>query len=371
MTLAVDIRHRLGNFALDTRFTTGPGLTALFGRSGSGKTSVVNAIAGLLAPAEGLIRVGDTVLVDTSRNVFVPPHRRRVGYVFQEARLFPHISVRQNLLYGHWFLPRSERTANLDEVVDLLGIERVLDRKPGRLSGGEKQRVALGRALLANPRLLLMDEPLAALDEGRKAEIFPYIERLRDHSRVPIVYVSHSPAEVVRLASTIVVLDEGRVAAAGPTAEIMGRVDLFPLIGREEAGAVIDVEVARQDTRFGLTELRSAAGLWKVPRLDASVGEKVRLRVRSRDVMLSLSAPENISALNVHAGVIADISSSDGATVEVRIDCNGEILLARLTRYSIERLNLAPGTNVYALIKTVALDRRSEDGPFAAVTADA
>jgi molybdate transport system ATP-binding protein len=210
MTLAIDIKHRLGSFELDARFGAGSGLVALFGRSGSGKTSVINIIAGLIRPEHGQVTVEGVTLVDAARGIFVPSHRRRIGYVFQEARLFPHLTVRQNLLYGRWFAPRTGRGDDLDRVVDLLGIGGLLDRRPGRLSGGEKQRVAIGRALLAAPRVLLMDEPLASLDEARKAEILPYIERLRDEGGVPIVYVSHSLAEVARLASTVVVLAEGR-----------------------------------------------------------------------------------------------------------------------------------------------------------------
>ena len=372
MTLAIDIQHRLGDFLLDARFETGSGLIALFGRSGSGKTSIVNVIAGLIRPEQGRVTIDGVALVDTARGVFVPRHRRRLGYVFQEGRLFPHLTVQQNLLYGRWFAPQSERRDDLDRVVDLLGIGALLERRPGRLSGGEKQRVAIGRALLANPRLLLMDEPLASLDEARKAEILPYIERLRDQSRVPIVYVSHSIAEVVRLASTVVLLSEGKVAAVGPTAEIMHRLDLFPLTGRAEAGAIIEATVERHDETFGLTELRSGAGLWRLPRLDALPGTRLRLRVRARDVMLAKSAPADLSALNILPGVIADMRAGEGPIVEVRLDCGGDVLLARLTRYSVERMGLTPGSPVHALVKSVALDRRSLSGSIrAAPGADA
>jgi molybdate transport system ATP-binding protein len=272
--------------------------------------------------------------------------------------------VRQNLLYGRWFAARGKRGDELARVVDLLGIASLLERRPGRLSGGEKQRVAIGRALLADPRLLLMDEPLASLDEARKAEILPYIERLRDQSRAPIVYVSHSIAEVTRLATTVVLLSEGKVAAAGPTSEIMRRLDLFPLTGRAEAGAIIEATVERHDDAFGLTELASRAGRWRLYRLDAPVGARLRLRVRARDVMLARSAPTDLSALNVLPGIVAEIGPDDGAIVEVRVDCSGEALIARLTRYSVERLGLVRGTPVFALVKSVALDRRSLSGPL-------
>jgi len=362
MTLVIDIQHRLGEFRLEARFEAGSGLIALFGRSGSGKTSIVNVIAGLIRPDQGCVTVDGVALVDTARGMFVPRHRRRLGYVFQEGRLFPHLTVRQNLLYGRWFAPQSERRDDLDRVVDLLGLGTVLERRPGRLSGGEKQRVAIGRALLADPRLLLMDEPLASLDDARKAEILPYIERLRDQSRVPIVYVSHSIAEVARLASTVVLLSEGKVAAVGPTADIMHRLDLFPLTGRAEAGAIVEATVERHDETFGLTELRSRAGLWRLPRLDALPGTRLRLRVRARDVMLAKSAPADLSALNILPGVIADMRAAEGPIVEVRLDCGGDVLLARLTRYSVERMGLTPGSPVHALIKSVALDRRSLGG---------
>ena len=363
MTLTVDIRHRLGEFRLDSRFETAGGLVALLGRSGSGKTSIINTIAGLIKPDAGFVSVDDMVLVDTERQFFMSPHLRRIGYVFQEGRLFPHLTVRQNLLYGRWFAPRGAGT-DFDGVVDLLGIGALLERRPARLSGGEKQRVAIGRALLAKPRLLLMDEPLASLDEARKAEILPYIEKLRDQASVPIVYVSHSISEVARLASTIVLVSEGKVAAVGPTAQIMHRLDLFPLTGRSEAGALVEASVERHDEQFGLTELRSRAGLWKLPRLDVPVGVRLRLRVRARDVMIATSPPSDLSALNVLGGLVSDIGSSHGAIVEVRLDCGGDVLIARLTRYSVQRLGLARGTRVYALIKSVALDRRSLSGPI-------
>ena len=370
MTLAIDICHRLGGFVLDARFEAGSGLIALFGRSGSGKTSIINIIAGLIRPDRAHVAIDGSVLVDTERGIFVPRHRRRIGYVFQEGRLFPHLTVRQNLLYGRWFARKAMRGDDLERVVDLLGIGSLLERRPGRLSGGEKQRVAIGRALLADPRLLLMDEPLASLDEARKAEILPYIERLRDESKVPIVYVSHSIAEVARLAMTVVLLSEGKVAALGPTSEIMQRLDLFPLTGRAEAGAVVEATVERHDDRFGLTELSSRAGHWKLQRLDAPVGARLRLRVRARDVMLAKSAPTDLSALNVLPGVVAAIGPDDGPIVEVRVDCSGEALVARLTRYSVERLGLTPGAPVFALVKSVALDRRSLSGPLQGATAD-
>ena len=219
--LLVDVEHEQGAFRLTAGFAAPAGVTALFGRSGSGKTTLVRIIGGLVRPRRGRVVVAGETLVDTARGIAVPPHRRRIGYVFQEGRLFPHLTVRQNLLFGRWFAPRREPGTEPGAIVDLLGIGHILNRRPGALSGGEAQRVAIGRALLAKPRLLLMDEPLAALDDARKAEILPFIARLRDEARVPIVYVSHARAEVARLADTVVLIEDGRVTAAGPAAGIL------------------------------------------------------------------------------------------------------------------------------------------------------
>jgi molybdate transport system ATP-binding protein len=364
MTVAVDITHRLGNFLLDARFEAEGGLIALFGRSGSGKTSIVNIVAGLVRPDRARIEIDGTVLDDTDRGIHVPRHRRRIGYVFQEGRLFPHLTVRQNLLYGRWFAPRREGGSDLERVVDLLGIGRLVNRHPGRLSGGEKQRVAIGRALLADPRLLLMDEPLASLDEDRKDEILPYIERLRDESKIPIVYVSHSIAEVARLATTIVLIADGKVATAGPTSEIMQRLDVSALSGDAEAGAVVEATVERHDDVAGLTELSSRAGLWRLHRIDAPVGARIRLLVHARDVILAKLAPVDISALNILRGVVADVGAREGPIVEVRVDCHGEALLARLTRYSADQLGLAQGVPIFAIVKGVAFDSHNIGGPI-------
>ena len=360
--LSVAVAHRLGDFRLAAAFESGGGLTALFGRSGSGKTSLVNAIAGLIRPERGRIAVDGEVLTDTARGVFVPARRRHVGYVFQEGRLFPHLTVRQNLLYGRWFAARRGRAGEVEHVIELLGIGELLGRRPANLSGGEKQRVAIGRALLAQPRLLVMDEPLASLDEERKTEILPYIERLRDEFAIPIVYVSHAIAEVTRLATTIVVMSEGRVAAIGSTAEIMGRIDLFPLTGRAEAGAILNTRVAEHDVRFGLTTLRSAAGDLRVPYIDMRLGAQLRVRIRARDVMIALERPRGLSALNILPGTVAEISDAEGASVEMRLDCGGEALIARLTKRSVEALGLVPGRQVYAVIKSIAFDHQAFAG---------
>lgn len=369
--IEVAIDHRLGAFRLAITFASSGPLTALFGRSGAGKTSLINAIAGLIRPDRGRIAIDGTILTDTAQRIFVPAHRRRIGYVFQEGRLFPHLTVRQNLLYGRRFARGPKNPAETDQVIDLLGIGALLPRRPATLSGGEKQRVAIGRALLARPRLLVMDEPLASLDEARKGEILPYIERLRDETAIPIVYVSHSIPEVARLATTLVVLSEGTVAAVGTPAEIMGRLDLFPLTGRVEAGAILNTIVAGEDSRFGLTVLRAAAGDLRVPRLDLPPGAALRVRIRARDVMIALTPPQGLSALNVLPGTVAELGRGGGPIVELRLDCAGEPLIARLTRRSVETLGLEPGRAVYAVIKSIAFDHHAFAGAAPAGGADA
>ncbi|HTR88439.1 MAG TPA: molybdenum ABC transporter ATP-binding protein [Reyranella sp.] len=350
MSLEVDIESTRGSFHLSARFTALPGVTALFGRSGSGKTTLVDIMGGLVKPHRGRIAVDGQVLLDTERRVFVPKHRRRVGYVFQDSRLFPHLSVRQNLLYGRWFRRgEGNATDDLAAIVELLGIGPLLHRQPESLSGGERQRVAIGRALLSRPRFLLMDEPLASLDEARRAEILPYIERLRDFG-LPILYVSHSVAEVARLATTVVILSEGKVTAVGPV------VDILPLAEASDGGSVLEATVARHDEAFQLTTLASPAGDLQVPRLLAQVGAKVQAYIRSRDVMLALDAPREISALNVLAGTVVEIASN-GAQADVRLDCNGVPLLARITAKSVQRLALAAGKPVHAVIKSVSFER--------------
>ncbi|MGQ3296798.1 molybdenum ABC transporter ATP-binding protein [Reyranella sp.] len=352
MSLEVDVDHRRGQFRLQARFTAAPGLTALFGRSGSGKTSLVSIVGGLIRPDHGRIAIDGQALIDTEHGLFVPAHKRRIGYVFQDSRLFPHLSVRRNLLYGRWFARGSGgAAADLGSVVELLGIGHLLERHPESLSGGEKQRVAIGRALLARPRLVLMDEPLASLDEARRAEILPYIERLRDEAGVPILYVSHSVAEVARLATTVVIMSDGTVTAVGPVQ------DILPMADATDGGAVLDARIVRHDETFHLSVLESAAGELQVPRLNAPVGAPVRAYIRSRDVMLSLQPPVDISALNVLAGKIASISPTTRAQADIRLDCNGAVLMARLTAKSVDRLALAPGRPVYAVVKSVSFER--------------
>ncbi|MBP7242707.1 molybdenum ABC transporter ATP-binding protein [Amaricoccus sp.] len=364
MTLLVDVRRRTGAFTLEAAFRSEGALTAFFGPSGSGKTTLVNLIGGLLRPDDGRIEVGGETLVDVAAGRFTPPWRRRVGYVFQDARLFPHLTVAQNIAYGRFFAARRERWADVGRLVDMLGIGALMDRRPGRLSGGERQRVAIGRALAASPRLLLMDEPLASLDEARKAEILPYVERLRDEAGIPIVYVSHAVAEVARLATDIVVLAAGRVAASGPAAEVLARLDLAAPEEREHTAALLDAELESHDEEFGLSRLVTAAGPLVVPRVEAPIGARVRARIRARDVMLALDRPERISALNVLPATVAATAEAEGAAdALVRLDAGGAMILARVTRRTVATLGLAPGTPVWAIVKAVSFDRANAPGP--------
>lgn len=356
MSLDIDVAHSLGAFRLEAQFQADGRVTALFGPSGAGKTTLVAVMAGLIRPDHGRVSVDGTVLVDTDRELFVPKHRRRVGYVFQDARLFPHLSVRHNLTFGRWFAGGRTPAADFDAIVDLLGIGHLLDRRPAGLSGGEKSRVAIGRALLACPRLLLMDEPLAALDEARRAELLPYLERLRDEAGVPIVYVSHAAAEVARLATNVVLLDGGRVTACGPAGEILRRLDLFrPEAG--EAGAVLEGRIAAHDEVYGLTSLSTGVGEIRVPRLGNPVGTGLRIRIAARDVIIATERPSGISALNVLQGHVIAIAETGPAQAAVTVTCGAETVVASLTRRSVHDLGLAAGRPVFAIIKSVAVDR--------------
>lgn len=347
--LEVSLRHRFDDFTLDVDLALPSGLTVLFGRSGSGKSTVIKSVAGLLRPDEGRVVVGGKVLGDTSRGLWLPPHKRGLGVIFQEGRLFPHLTVRQNLLYGH----RAGR-GDLAEVVDMLGIGALLQRRPAGLSGGEQQRVAIGRALLAGPDLILADEPLAALDEARKADILPYFERLRDRA-CPILYVTHSPAEVARLANHVVVLDAGRVLRQGSARDILGDPELVPA-GIRGVGAVLEARVA-QHHDDGLTELDAGGVPLFLPRVASPVGAMIRVRIAAQEVILSRTRPEGLSALNILSGKIDSIRAGDGPGALVALKTPAGRILARITRRSAEALDLHEGAPCHAVVKTVAIAR--------------
>ena len=363
MTLTVDVESGLGAFRLKSAFEAGEGVTALFGRSGAGKTSVVNAIAGILRPDRGRIAIDGEVLFDSERGIDVPTPRRRVGYVFQEGRLFPHLNVRQNLRYARLFSAEARRSDRFERVVGLLGLAQLLERRPANLSGGEKQRVAIGRALLSNPRLLLLDEPLASLDAHRRNEIMQYIELMRDEVRIPIVYVSHAVEEVVRLADTVVLMSAGEVAAVGTAEEVMGRTDLRPAAGTFEGGAVIDARVVGQDMQYDLATLAFDGGTLTVTDVDALVGEPVRVRIRARDVSIALDRPQRISIQNVLGGRITAVGPERGGVIDVSIAIGAITLRSRITARAARQLGLAPGLEIYALVKAVSLDQHGAGAP--------
>ena len=361
--LEVALRHGFGAFTLDAGFTAAPeGVTALFGPSGCGKSTVLNAVAGLLRPREGRIALDGVTLLDTRRGIMVPPERRRCGLVFQEARLFPHMSVASNLRYGLRRAPRDAAGPGFDEVLALLGIEPLLDRRPARLSGGERQRVALGRALLMRPRLLLMDEPLAALDGARRAEILPFLARLREAARLPILYVTHALDEVDALADRLVLMEAGRVLAAGSVEELTARTDL-PLAARRDAGVLIPCVVGRHELSRGLTRFDFAGGSLLAPLHAEPVGTRLRLRLRARDVSVALAPPEGISMQNVLPVALRSIAPT-GSPHEVflHLAIGETAMLARVTQDAVERLGLRPGLALWAMVKSVTFDH-ARGGP--------
>lgn len=354
MSLSVVLHHQFEGFALNVDFDAPPGLTMLFGRSGAGKTAVMRAVAGLFHPDQGRIAVGERVLCDTERGVNLAPHKRRVGTIFQDARLFPHLTVAQNLDYGRRFAPREVSAAERRRMIEMLGIGHLLTRSPAALSGGEAQRVAIGRALLSGPEIVLADEPLAALDEARKAEILPYFERLRDEVSVPILYVSHSPAEVARLATSVVAMADGQVIGQGPAAEVLGNPDILPT-GAQGAGAVIEADV-RANHADGLTELSAGGVALFLPNLSHAIGTRVRVRIAAQDVMLSPDEPTGLSALNIVPGRITHLRVGEGAGVMVSLATPAGTVLARVTKRSVTALGLCEGMACFAVVKTVSLE---------------
>ncbi|HEY2445497.1 MAG TPA: molybdenum ABC transporter ATP-binding protein [Rhizomicrobium sp.] len=354
MTIDVALRHRLGAFTLDVAFRAKQrGVTALFGPSGAGKTTIVAAIAGLIRPLHGRIAVNGEVVLDTAAGVFVPARLRRAGCVFQDARLFPHLSVENNLRFGWRRVRERASAAQFCEIVELLGLSPLLARKPARLSGGEKSRVALGRALLASPRILLLDEPLSALDAERKADIFPYLEHLRDLHRLPMIYVTHSTEEVARLADDIIVVRDGRIAAEGAAFDLLSDPELGKLVPSH--GAVFPARVV-EHRGDGLTTLAFDGGILLVPRLDLPASTVLRVRLRSDDIMLACEAPRAVSANNVLPAEILSAQPGSATHAEVRLRCGNVKLVARITRSSLDRLGLAKGQPVFAVIKSVTVD---------------
>jgi molybdate transport system ATP-binding protein len=340
-------------FQLDVDLSLpGKGVSALFGPSGCGKTSLLRAIAGLDRHENALLMAGEDCWQDAGS--FRPPHRRPLAYVFQEASLFPHLSVRRNLQFGVKRAQGSSQLIEIDEVIELLGIETLLDRKPDRLSGGEQQRVAIARALAVNPAVLLMDEPLASLDRERKLEILPYIESLSRRLEIPVIYVSHSPDEVARLADHLVLLEKGRVKASGPIEEMLTRLDLSLAHG-EDAEALVRAKVSGHDEAFGLTLLDFPGGRFSVTRQDLAVGREVRLRIAAKDVSLSLESHSDTSILNIFPAIVDELTQEEPALVMVRLNVGGCPILSRITRKSASLLDLKPGQELYVQAKSAAV----------------
>ncbi|ARS54556.1 molybdenum ABC transporter ATP-binding protein [Kushneria konosiri] len=351
--LELCIQHRQGNFEVDVDITTpGSGVTALFGHSGSGKTTLLRMLAGLDRPDQGRVVLNERTFVDTERGVFVSPHQRRLGVVFQEARLFPHYRVRSNLIYAR----RITRGEAFDRVVSLLGIEALLDRMPGALSGGEARRVAIGRALLAEPDMLLMDEPLTGLDGARKQELLDYILRLTREIDLPILFVSHDPEELMAVAEQLVVMDQGRVIASGPLERLLSRGDLTPWLGGFEASSLLQAQVNSHDQHYHATRLTLSDGQrLTLPLLTQPKGSMLRVRVRRRDVAIALSPQHDSSFRNQLDVVISSLAPGAPGTLEVTLELAGQQLCSRVTLEAAEALGLQPGMAVVALIRSVSL----------------
>jgi molybdate transport system ATP-binding protein len=359
-TEGIHARFRVeqGSFTLDVNVNLpGRGVSAIFGHSGSGKTTLLRCLAGLARPKDGRLCVNGEVWLDTANGIFLPTHTRPLGYVFQEASLFPHLTVAGNLRYGMNRVAPATRRVELSQAAGLLGIGHLLERMPAGLSGGERQRVGIARALLTSPRLLLLDEPLASLDQKRKLEILPYLERLHDELDIPILYVSHAPEEVARLADHLVLLDQGRAVASGPITDTLARLDL-PVAMEDDASVVIQGAVAGHDAHYGLLtlDLPGARVSLRVVHAALPAGKPMRIVVRARDVSLASSAAEDTSVLNVLPATVVEIESApDPSRVMVRLDVDGTPLLSRITRYSRDRLGLVVGKRVWAQVKAVSL----------------
>ncbi|QYY79455.1 molybdenum ABC transporter ATP-binding protein [Pseudomonas germanica] len=356
----IDVRLKrvYTDFSLDVDLhLPGRGVTALYGHSGSGKTTCLRCIAGLERAEHGFIQINDEVWQDSDNGIFVPPHKRALGYVFQEASLFPHLSVLANLQFGLKRIAKSQRRVDMAQATELLGIGHLLERHPQHLSGGERQRVGIARALLTSPKLLLMDEPLAALDSQRKSEILPYLQRLHDELDIPLLYVSHAQDEVARLADHLVLLSEGKALASGPIGETLARLDL-PMAMGDDAGVIIEGQVSAYDAQYQLLSLQLPATEMSIRVTHAPMepGQTLRCKVHARDISLSLQNSEFSSILNrLPVTVVSEQSADNAAHVLIRLDVGGTPLLARITRYSRDQLGVHPGQHLWAQIKAVAV----------------
>jgi molybdate transport system ATP-binding protein len=354
--ISVDISFERGSFALEAAFDAGSGITAIFGPSGSGKSTLLHLIAGLLRPRRGRIEIDGEMIVDAERRLFIPAHRRRIGYVFQDGLLFPHLSVRRNLEYGR----QESDEGRFTQIVELLGLASLLGRRPTTLSGGERQRVAIGRALLSSPRLLLMDEPLAALDIDRKRELIAHVENIPKTLKIPILYVSHAIEEVVRLADAVMLIEGGHLASPRPPSEVLK-------VHAADRFAQVSMLTARRvsyDSRYGLTSFHHPSGMLTVAGQLGSADETVRILIKATDVTLSLNEPRGLSARTALKGTIAEVGVGRLPIVFADIALNGgERLAVALTRKAVDELGLGPGDGVWCLIKAVSIDERLLPAP--------
>src|SRR5882762_6666402 len=357
--LRVSLLKRRDEFTLHAEFEAPtPGVVALFGRSGCGKTTLVNIISGLLEPDAGCVELEQTLLTDTRAGIAIPVERRRIGYVFQDARLFPHFDVLGNLRYGYKrasAAPHSTgHSIGLSNGIALLDLAPLVQRRPQQLSGGERQRVSLGRALLSQPRLLLLDEPLASLDAARREEVLPYLEALRDRLSIPMVYVSHEFEEVLRLATHVVLLEAGSVVAQGTPSEVSLRPELRSIVGPDSVGAVLDSVVTKVDPASGMADVQLGRGTLHVSLREAPVGSRVRIQLLARDIILATQSPHALSVRNALQGTVAQISADTDQAVLIEVDIGGATVLARITQNAVEALDLRVGSAVWVLVKAVS-----------------
>ncbi|MEZ7813147.1 MAG: molybdenum ABC transporter ATP-binding protein [Paracoccaceae bacterium] len=359
MTLKIELNHDIGALKLQIALEMGGGVTGISGPSGSGKTTLINIISGIIKPQSGRISLRDHVFFDSGRGIFIPPHLRKVGYIFQEPRLFPHLTLRQNLTYGYRFQNRYRSfEKDLDYVIDLLGLEGLLGNRIATLSGGEKQRVAIGRALMTKPDLFLMDEPLSALDYSRRSEILPYLARLHQDSKTPILYVSHAMTEIAQLADDMLVIKEGRVEAFGHLSQLLTDPDLTSVIGLPEMGAVLSGTLIAKDPD-GLCTVTTPAGDVFFSGINSPIGSELRLRLLAQDVMVARQRPSDISALNILPARVMGLSCAQDHSVLVRMEIARGVILARITQRSAKALELAPGSACFAILKSVAVAQAS------------